>query len=226
MKRFLALSVLGSALTATSAFAATILTYTDSGSFNSSSVVGGSTTVIEDFNTNASLFTTFNVEGTVGGTPGFTGGVRTTRVTPSYSEVITLDAGSMTAWGATFNMAPGSGLGSGLRVRITFADTSTQLVTLSSGPFSGQNAIIGYNVGDGGTFFFGFTSDTAFTSVTLLSAGASGLQNETFNLDNMLVEQSGDAPEPPPSGGVPEPSTFGLMGAAMVGLGLFRKFRQ
>ena len=129
----------------------------------------------------------------------------------------------MTAFGGTFDLAPGSGLGAGVSLRITFADTTTQIVTLSSGPSAGQNAILGYNVGNSGSFFFGFTSSTAFTSVTLLSAGAGGLQNETLSIDDMLVEQSGSAP---PSGGVPEPSTFGLMGAAMVSLGLFRKFRK
>jgi hypothetical protein len=222
MNKILTLVVLGAAFTASSALGATIVTYTDSGSFNSSSIVGGSATVTENFNTNASLFTTFNVAGTVGGTPGFTSGARTTNLTNSYSEVVTLNAGNMSAFGGDFNLAPGSGLGSGVKLLITFADNSTQLVTLGGG----GTAILGYNVGNGSTpFFFGFTSDTAFTSVTFVQGGSGGLTTETFSLDNLLVEQSGAA-LPPPPGGVPEPSTFGLMGAAMVGLGLFRKFRK
>jgi hypothetical protein len=220
MKNFLTLTLLGAALTASTALGA-IVTYTNAAAFNASSIVGGTATVTEDFNTNDSLFTTFDIQGTNGTTPGFGGGERTSRVTGSYSEIVTLDAGNMTAFGGTWNLAPAFGLGAGLRLTITLAAGGTQIVT----------PVLGHDVGDGTTpFFFGFTSTEAFTSVTISQGGRNGLTTEGFNLDNLLVEQAGavvDPPvDPPPPGEVPEPSTFGLMGIAMVGLGMVRRFRR
>ncbi|MEO5925182.1 MAG: PEP-CTERM sorting domain-containing protein [Bryobacteraceae bacterium] len=231
MKKILTLALVSAALTASSAFAATIQVYTASGAFNSSAIVaanGAGATFTENFNTNASLFTTFNAAGTVNGLPGFSGGPadgqRDTRVTSSYSEVITLNSGNMTAFGATWNVSVG-GLGSGLKITVALLGGGTQVVELSPG----VAANLGYNVGPdgGGEFFFGFTSDVAFTSVTLSGSNTFGLTNETLNFDDLLVEQAGAVVPPvdPPSG-VPEPSTFGMVGAAMVGLGLIRKFRS
>ncbi len=228
MRKFLTLSLLGAALTASTALGATIVTYTSSAAFNSSTIVGGSTTVTEDFNTNDSLFTTFDIQGTAGVVPGFGGtganlypGQRVSRVTPTYSELVTLDAGSMVAFGGTWNLAPFSGLGSGLLLTIALEGGGTEVVT----------PILGFDVGNGSTpFFFGFTSDVAFTSVTISQAGQNGLTTEGFALDNLIVSQSGEIvdpdPDPDPPSGVPEPSTFGLMGLAMVGVGLARRFRK
>ncbi len=223
MKRFFALSLLGTALSASSAFAATIL-FTDANQFNLSSVVnanGPGPTFTENFNTNTSLFSTFNVQGSVNGLPGFSGGnvsgttdgVRNTQVTFGYSEVITLNSGNMTAFGATWDLSPG-GAGAGVNITIALVGGGIQVISLPSNNFTSE-------------FFFGFTSDVAFTSVTLSQAGLVGSGVETFNIDDMLIEQAGAVvpPDNPPSG-VPEPSTFGLMGGAMVGLGLIRKFRK
>src|SRR4051812_42983042 len=104
MRRFFALSLLGTALTASSALAATIATYSGSGAaaaFNSSSIVGGSPTFTENFNTNTSLFTTF----TTGSASSFTGGLRNTQVTFGYSEVVSLNSGNMTAFGANWDLS-------------------------------------------------------------------------------------------------------------------------
>jgi hypothetical protein len=217
MKRLLKLTLLGTALTASTTFAATIVTYTDAGAFNASGIVGGSATVTETFAGNTSLFTTFSVAPSP---YGFSGDARSTRVLAGsnpYSEVITLDAGNMTAFGGTWNLGPG-GIGSGIKITISLVGGGTQVLT----------PILGYAAGTTGNnpFFFGFTSDVAFTAVTLSIGGQAGSLSEVFTLDNLLVEQDGAAPPPPPPSGVPEPSTFGLMGAAMVGLGLLRRARR
>jgi hypothetical protein len=219
MKKLFILSLLGAALTASTALGATIVTYTNSAAFNASTIVGGTATVTEDFNTNDSLFTTFDIQGSANATPGFTGGARTSRVTTTYSELITLDAGNMVAFGGTWNLAPAGGLAAGLRITVNLLGGGSQLLT----------EILGYgSTGDGNSpFFFGFTSDVAITSVIVSQAGQAGLFTEGYSLDNVLVEQSGVVipPVDPPSG-VPEPSTFGLAGIAMVGLGLVRRFRR
>jgi hypothetical protein len=216
MKRFLKLTILGAALTASTTFAATIVTYTDAGSFNASGIVGGSATVTETFAGNTSLFTTFSVAPSP---YGFSGDLRNTRITNTYSEVVTLNAGNMTAFGGNWDLSPG-GIGSGVKITISLVGGGTQVLT----------PILGYATGTTGTnpFFFGFTSDVAFTAVTLSIGGQNGSFSEVFTLDNLLVEQDGGAPPPPPPppSGVPEPSTFGLMGAAMVGLGLLRRARR
>jgi len=215
MRKFLTLSLLGAALTASTALGATIVTYTKAGLFNSSTIVGGSTTVTEDFNTNDSLFTTFDIQGTNGTIPGFAAGQRISRVTNTYSELVTLDGGNMVAFGGTWDLAPAFGLGAGLRLTIALVGGGTQVVT----------PILGYDAGSGAApFFFGFTSDVAFTSVTISQGGQNGVNTEGFSLDNLLVEQSGGVVVQ--QGAVPEPSTFGLMGLAMVGLGMVRRFRR
>ncbi len=66
-----------------------------------------------------------------------------------------------------------------------------------------------------GPFFFGFTSDVAFTSFTL-SANLNGI-TENYTLDNLTALTTSP---------VPEPATFGLMGLALVGLGFARRSRR
>lgn len=215
MKTF-TLILLGAALAASSASAAVITTYNSLATFNASSIVGGSPTVTEDFNGNTSVFTTFTLlggAGQLGHVRGFAGGLLIDQVTntaPLQTTVVTLNGGSMTAFGGTWDLGY-AGPGSHVILTVTFADTSTQQVTTltnTSGPF-----------------FFGFTSDTPFNSVTFSSANANGTFLETFTLDNVVVEQFGGE-NGGGNGEIPEPSTFGMMGLAMIGLGAMRRFRS
>ncbi len=121
-----------------------------------------------------------------------------------------------TAFGADFDLSP-FGAGQGVLLTITFSNNTTQQLAVALGGLAGT----GFET----PFFFGFTSDTAFSSVTLSGGSVTPGQNgETFNLDNLLLEQAGTNTQEP--SGVPQPSTFGLMGLAMVGLGFARKFRK
>jgi len=237
MKNFVKLTIFGAALTASSAFAipTTITTYagavngTEFGQFNSSVIVGGSATYTEAFGTdtsvfNAGTFSNFTLvqNGSSPSNPAFVrqdlAGIRQTQVAGSTeTETYQLKSGNLlTAFGADFDLSP-FGAGQGVLLTITFTDNSTQQLALALGSLTGTNFT--------DPFFFGFTSTTSFSSVTLSGGSVTpGQGSETFNVDNLRLEQAGTNTAPP--SGVPEPSTFGLLGAAMVGLGFVRRFRR
>ncbi len=105
-----------------------------------------------------------------------------------------------TAFGADWDLAPG-GPGSGIFFLLSFVGGGTQ--TVSPGI---------QNPAGGGTFsgFFGFVSDTAFSSVSL-GSGFTG-NGETFNADNVVFRVSGGGG----GGAVPAPATLTLM---LIGAG-------
>ncbi|MEO8100451.1 MAG: PEP-CTERM sorting domain-containing protein [Acidobacteriota bacterium] len=214
MKKLLTLTALTAAFSAAS-YAAIITPYSTAASFNASSIVGGSATFTENFNTNTSLFSNIIFTGGVQGVNvrDISGGVVNDQVddSPVQSTLINLkNSATLVAAGADWNLSPG-GTGRTVVLTVNLLGGGTQIVT----------TLVDYNPAG---VFFGFTSDTAFTSFTLTSGTATGTM-ETYSFDNLLLEQS-PAGDGGGGGGVPEPSTFGLIGIGMVGLGIARRFRR
>ena len=188
MKKFLKLTIFGAALTASSAFGANIVTYTGAvgggvGSafqqFSSSSIVGGSATFFETFSTDTSVFNTstfsnFNLTQNGSSPSGFVrqdlGGIRQTQVASSIeTETYQLKSSNLlTAFGADFDLSP-FGAGQGVLLTITFSNNTTQQLAVALGGLAGT----GFET----PFFFGFTSDTAFSSVTLSGGSVTPGQN-------------------------------------------------
>lgn len=188
MKRILATALMmSSAAIATPSMAAEVI-YTDQAAFEAAA---GMTTT-EDFE-DATLAPGLTFTSDAGSV---SGGVFDDRLVRGGDETTFTFLTPITAFGAIFNLAPG-GAGQGIEFTLTPGGLVGTEVPDS---FSGQ--------------FFGFISDTAFTSVTL-RGGTQGGSAETYNLDNL---QFGFAA----AGAVPEPTTwlmfilgFGFIGAAM-----------
>lgn len=120
-----------------------------------------------------------------------------------YQDVLASESQNepMTTWSFTpkiigygGNWTLGGPGGSGNSLQVHIADSSLYVGAIS-------------NDFDGG--FWGFTSDTPFTSVKLIGGGGSHQQN--YCLDDMVYSQ------------VPEPGTLCLLGSALIGLLTLRR---
>ena len=114
------------------------------------------------------------------------------RLTSNNSTIITFNS-DVTSFGANWDLSP---RGQGLGIQI---DVNGILLALEiPRNFTGE--------------FFGFTSDTAFSSIILTSGTQAGIA-ETYNADNFVYS-------------VPEPATLALLGLGLVGFGVSRKRKQ
>ena len=183
----------------------------------SSDLSGQTFTAVENFNAVSSIFTI--TPSVPGATHSVSGGVWNDVVSstssPAQTTTISLTNGnSMLGVIGLWDLSPGQN-GSNIQITINFvgggSQTLTQILGGTTG-FASGNANTGNATSQ---FTFGFTSSQAFSSFTL--SGAIPVGQEAFNLDGLQAVS--------PTA-VPEPGTFGLVGLAMVGLGLLRRARR
>lgn len=95
-----------------------------------------------------------------------------------------------------------SGLGTSIgSLRVWFDDGQLQNIPVSGNP-------------TGGVLFFGFLSDSKTNAVNLQLDTVGGFVDDGIGVDDVVFTAT------------PEPGTFGLLGAAAAGLGLFRRVRR
>lgn len=229
MTRFLKLAAISVAIAASSAFAAsfTILNAGQVvGTFPTLTPGSGQAAYTDNFNTNSTTFTTFTLTGGVqnGDTRGFVSGAFLDQVdlSPTQTTTIGLNSGAtgggdIYGFAALFNLSLG-GNGSDLRITVRFADNTTAIVAGTGGAVGALNQY-------GGAYGWGFLSDTAITQV-ILGADTNSANWENYLMDDVQVLVGPGTGGSGGGGTVPEPSSFGLMGLAMVGLGVIRKFRK
>ena len=178
------------ATVAAPAMAAEVI-YTDERAFRAAT-----TPFVEGFD-DATLRTGLEIDSTIGS---ISGGVFNDRVVAGSAQTLFTFRTPISAFGALFDLSPG---GAGQGIRITLSGGRNLSVEVSRTAF-GE--------------FFGFTSNTPFTSV-LFRGGTQGGTAETYTIDNLQFGLAGN------TGPIPEPSTWALMilGFGALGVALRRR---
>lgn len=123
---------------------------------------------------------------------------------------------AVTSFGLNVMSNGGSGVNFNVTVNSVMYSAAPTIGWTSTSPTSPHNA------------FFGFTSDTAFTTIVLqLPSGATYV---TPIIDNFAYGTAGTVvgdPPPPPPGDTPEPATFLSISSGLIGLAVMaRRFRR
>ena len=181
------------------AASATTVTYTSRPGWNAAIVAIPVTgTLTEDFSDNIVNQTWLSVSSTAGSAGGF-----------QWNDEIKDDplqtttwswAGSppMVAFGGDFDLEVPGGPGSGIDIWANFAGSGWAFVLAIPNTAT---------IGD----FYGFTSTVAFTDVRFEDDGLPAGWTETYNMDNLSYAW------------VPEPSTYMLIGAGLLGMAFWRR---
>ncbi len=107
-------------------------------------------------------------------------------------------------------------------VAVSVSDENSSVLFNNSGNFytvgpEGINQIINVASGNGGSL-------TLSLDLSRLAFGSGVFDRESVGIDNIRFAQEAVNPDPPPTGNVPEPSTFALVGgAALAGAWLRRR---
>jgi hypothetical protein len=194
LARWTATAALLALAPAASAQAATITIYNNQAAW--AAAVGAITT--EDF-ADAVLVPGLSI---TGGSVSISGGVMNDQINDDAATSTTFGfAPPILGFGGLFNLAGPGGQGSGIRVNVNFFGGGSQLV----GDIPASTA---------GTFW-GFTSDTAVSSV-LFSETNPGVGVESYNLDNLQFSAAA----------APEPATLALLGLGAAVLSARRRTKR
>jgi hypothetical protein len=187
--------ILGTAATALAlaspAAAATFTVLTDRTAFESALT----NIVVEDFD-DGSVDAPFSVISDAGSVAG---GLWADRVDPGGDQTTFSFAQATLGFGGDWDLAP-EGAGTGIAVTVEFAGGGSQAVGTEI-----PNTTTGFS-------FWGFTSDMAFTSVTLTSGTVPNIA-ETYEMDNMTISP------------IPLPAAAWLLGGGLIALGGFGRRR-
>ncbi len=158
-------------------------------------------------------------------------GGRTLTLTFTPSEPLgPVASGTNTAWGSLFLTLSGN---NNVTFNLSTVTLTLELKDQATGDFVTEVGTFSGSVSNTGTNLTGSTGLITWSPQGIQAAG--GLSTTTFTTDNS--DPIGNQVSPAASttvngtvatvgGAVPEPATFGLMGAALVGLGFFARKRK